>query len=49
PEFAVKLLFGEGATVMLDSKQAYPKALLDAGFEFSYPDLESALEEIVGR
>ncbi|MDX1295991.1 MAG: TIGR01777 family oxidoreductase [Sulfurimonadaceae bacterium] len=49
PEFAVKLLFGEGATVMLDSKEAYPKALLDAGFEFVYPDLGSALEEIVGR
>jgi hypothetical protein len=48
PEFAIKLLFGEGATVMLDSKEVYPKALLDAGFEFNYPDLESALDEIVG-
>jgi uncharacterized protein (TIGR01777 family) len=48
PEFAIKLLFGEGATVMLDSKEVYPKALLEAGFEFAYPSLESALEEMVG-
>ena len=46
PAFAVKLLFGEGASVVLDSKEVYPKALLEAGFEFSYPTLEKAIAEI---
>ena len=47
PAFAVKMLFGEGASVVLDSKEVYPKALLGAGFEFSYPTLEKAFAEIV--
>lgn len=47
PAFAVRLLFGEGATVVLDSKEVYPKALLEAGFEFSYPTLDRALADIV--
>lgn len=47
PAFAVRLLFGEGATVVLDSKEVYPKALLEAGFEFAYPTLDRALADIV--
>lgn len=47
PAFAVKLLFGEGATVVLDSKEVYPKALQEAGFEFAYPTLDTALADIV--
>ncbi len=47
PAFAVKLLFGEGATVMLDSKEVYPKALEASGFTFTYPDFESAFRAIV--
>lgn len=48
PAFAVKLLFGEGSTVVFDSKEVYPKALLEAGFEFEFPTFQEALEEIVG-
>ncbi len=47
PSFAVKLLFGEGASVMLDSKEVYPKALEASGFAFTYPDFESAFKSIV--
>lgn len=47
PAFAVKLLFGEGATVVLDSKEVYPKALLEAGFSFAFPTLDRALADIL--
>ncbi len=48
PVFAIRWLFGDGATVVLDSKEVYPKALLEAGFAFEFPTLESALEDIIG-
>ena len=45
PTFAVKAAFGEmGEHVLLESQRVLPARLLDAGFAFSYPDLESALE-----
>jgi len=47
PSFIIKMLFGEGSTVLLDSKEAYPKALLNQGFAFAYPDLESSLRKIL--
>lgn len=46
PEWLVKLAFGEGASVMLDSKEVYPRILQEAGFEFSYPTFDSAMEQI---
>lgn len=46
PEWIVKLVFGEGSTVMLDSKEVYPRVLQEAGFEFLYPTFDSAMEEI---
>ena len=47
PSFIIKMLFGEGSTVLLDSKEAHPKALLSKGFVFAYPDLESSLRKIL--
>lgn len=47
PSFIIKMLFGEGATVLLDSKEAYPKALLEKGFTFTYGDLEHSLRKIL--
>ena len=47
PAFVIKLLFGEGSVVLLDSKEVYPKALLEKGFVFSYPDLQSSLKKIL--
>lgn len=47
PSFIVKMLFSEGAVVLLDSKEAYPKALLDKGFVFTYPTIEASLEKIL--
>ena len=45
PEFAVKAIFGEmGETVLLASQRMLPARLLAAGFTFTYPDLDPALE-----
>ena len=48
PEFAVSMIFGEmGDALLLASTKALPKRLLDAGFEFKYPDLKPAIEHAV--
>lgn len=47
PAWLVRLAFGEGSCVMLDSKEVYPKVLQDAGFEFAYPTFDSAMAQIV--
>ena len=47
PAFLIKLIFGEGAHVVLDSKEVYPTKLLEGGFEFHYSKFEDALREIV--
>lgn len=47
PSWLVKLIFGEGSCVMLDSKEVYPRRLQEAGFTFSYPTFDSAMEQIL--
>jgi uncharacterized protein (TIGR01777 family) len=46
PAFALNLIFGEMAVVLLASQRALPKAALAAGYKFQYPDLVSALENL---
>lgn len=48
PEFAVNFVLGEmGDALLLDSRRIAPKRLLDAGFEFKYPELKEAIEHAV--
>jgi len=47
PAFVIKLIFGEGSTVMLDSKEVYPSKLLEHGFSFTYEKFEDALRAVV--
>lgn len=47
PAFAIKLLFGEAACVLLDSKHAIPQKLQEQGFVFQYLDIETALRNIL--
>ncbi|MDO9254721.1 MAG: TIGR01777 family oxidoreductase [Bacteroidales bacterium] len=46
PSFALKLLFGEGAIAITGGQFAFPKHLVDKGFQFNYPDLKGALDDI---
>ena len=49
PPFALKAAFGEeAAEVILSGQRAVPKRLVDAGFAFVFPDLASALADLVG-
>ena len=44
PALAVKTLFGEmGEATLLEGQRALPARLLDAGFVFEYPEIDSAL------
>lgn len=44
PAFVMRLMFGEMAdALLLASRRIVPKKLLDAGYTFQYPDLESAV------
>ena len=47
PYFALRLMYAEAASVLIDSKEVYPKALLQAGFVFNYEDINTALQEIL--
>lgn len=48
PGFLLKILLGEMAEgLILSGQRAIPKRLLEAGFNFSHPELEPALQEIL--
>lgn len=49
PGFMVKLIMGELGTSLLNSQKAVPRALMEKGFAFEYPDVESALKAIFGN
>jgi hypothetical protein len=46
PAFGLKLVLGEKSELVLDGQNVYPEKLLAHGFQFKYPDLESALRSI---
>ncbi len=47
PSFAIKILFQEmGENTALASTRVLPKALLAEGYEFRFPDLDSALADL---
>ncbi len=47
PAFALRLALGEMSTVLLASQRALPQRLLAAGYEFRFPTLESALNDLL--
>jgi len=49
PEAALKLLFGEMSEILLVSDRMLPKRLLDEGFRFRYPELDTAFTAIFSR
>lgn len=46
PAFAIKLVLGEMASVLLGSQRVRPSVLEKAGFRFAYPNLKAALDQI---
>lgn len=47
PGFALEVLLGDGAKVVLEGQQVLPKKTQSVGFKYQYPTLKSALSEIV--
>lgn len=47
PEFAVKLAMGQMSEVVLTGPRAVPRRLVDAGYAFMFPELASALADLV--
>ena len=47
PSFALRLMLGEMAEMLLGGQRAVPQAALAAGYHFHYPDLKIALENLL--
>ncbi|WP_047151064.1 TIGR01777 family oxidoreductase [Aneurinibacillus tyrosinisolvens] len=47
PEFAMKLLLGEMADLVLKGQHVEPRKLMEAGFRFEYDTVEKALAELM--
>jgi uncharacterized protein (TIGR01777 family) len=48
PALAFKIMYGEGAQVVLEGQKVLPEKLLQAGFKFKYPTIQNALVQIYG-
>ena len=48
PPLALKLMLGEGASVLLASQRIIPTRTLDSGYRFQHLEIESALKDLVG-
>lgn len=49
PAFALRLVLGEMADAVLDSSKVSSEKVRQAGFEFRFPDLQLALEDVFRR
>lgn len=49
PSFGLKLVLGEKSELVLEGQKVKPGKLLEHGFQFKYPDLESALRSIYNK
>ena len=48
PGFLLRLALGEMSTLVLDGQKVLPARLTEAGYEYKFPDLESALRDTLG-
>ncbi|MGB8663179.1 MAG: TIGR01777 family oxidoreductase [Serratia inhibens] len=49
PAFAMRLLMGEAAVLVLGGQRAVPKRLEEAGFSFRFLELEQALDDVINQ
>jgi uncharacterized protein (TIGR01777 family) len=47
PKLALKLMFGEMSAILLGSQHCVPKAIQNAGFQFKFPTLSEALQNLL--
>ncbi|GAC1503949.1 MAG: hypothetical protein NVS2B14_16750 [Chamaesiphon sp.] len=49
PGFALEMLLGDAAKVVLEGQQVLPRRTMSKGFDYQYPFLKAALEEILNQ
>lgn len=49
PGFAMRLAFGEVAEMVLTGQRAIPQRLQEMGFKFRFPELQPALQDVLGE
>jgi len=49
PAALLKLVFGELSVLLLEGQKVIPRAVLEHGFDFRYPTIETALRQLCGR
>jgi uncharacterized protein (TIGR01777 family) len=47
PGFALKIILGEMSDLILKGQKVYPQKAIDMGYQFNFPTLEEALEDLV--
>lgn len=47
PIFALELMLGQGAEILLWSQRVIPQSLQNAGFTFGFPEIDSALKDAI--
>jgi hypothetical protein len=47
PGFMLKLALGEFGSILLEGQKVIPQKLLKSGFQFRYPEIEQAIEQIL--
>lgn len=47
PRFMLQIVMGEFSDTILNSQRVLPERLIRSGFQFKYPDMETALKKIV--
>lgn len=47
PAFAMKMVLGQKSTLVLEGQHVVPHVLLEEGFEFMFPTLRTALEDLL--
>lgn len=47
PGFMLRLILGEFGSVLLEGQRVIPQKLLKSGFQFRYPEIDPALEQVI--
>ena len=47
PGFLLKILYGKASVILISSPEINAEKIRNAGFDFQYPDIKSALKEII--
>lgn len=48
PEWILRFILRRQAEMIFDTPKVVPKRLMELGFEFKYPDIDTAIEDLIG-